>query len=198
MGVARESGGRFTHAFSLIETALQQAKLAREQVECIAIGLGPGSYTGIRIGVSIAQGWQMALGVQLMGLSSVECLVAQAQGEAMDGRVTFAIDAHRGEFYLATYDLTTGLSHIVDPLRLGSRDEVMSRISGGQTVAGPEVGHMFAGARTLFPEAATLVRLAATRNDSVSGDQLEPLYLRETAFVKAPPPRWFGSGEKSP
>jgi len=64
----------------------------------LAVGLGPGSYTGIRVALSIAQGWQLAGGVKLLGLSSVECVAAQAQAEKISGRVNVLIDAQRNDF----------------------------------------------------------------------------------------------------
>ena len=72
----------------------------------IAVGLGPGSYTGIRVAISMAQGWQLARGVKLLGVSSAECLAAQAQAEKIFGRVNVVIDAQRNEFYLATYEIS--------------------------------------------------------------------------------------------
>jgi len=76
-----ETGERGTNAFGMVETVLAAAKIGRGEVECIAVGLGPGSYTGIRVALSIAQGWQLASGVKLLGIGSVECLVAQAQAQ---------------------------------------------------------------------------------------------------------------------
>ena len=54
---ASETGGRGANAFGMIETVLETAKFAREAVEVLAVGLGPGSYTGIRVALSVAQGW---------------------------------------------------------------------------------------------------------------------------------------------
>ena len=51
-----ETGAGGTMAFEMIQAALREAKLEREQIEVLAIGLGPGSYTGIRVALSIAQG----------------------------------------------------------------------------------------------------------------------------------------------
>ena len=87
---------------------LREAGLEREQIEVIAVGLGPGSYTGIRVAISIAQGWQLARGVKLLGVSSAECLAAQAQAEKIFGRVNVVIDAQRNEFYLAAYEISSG------------------------------------------------------------------------------------------
>src|SRR5215468_10964777 len=73
-----ETGGRGTKAFEMIEEAMRQAQVEREQIELLAVGLGPGSYTGIRAAISIAQGWQLAREVKLAGISSADCVAAQA------------------------------------------------------------------------------------------------------------------------
>ena len=184
-----DQGPRNTRAFGLIDTVLRQARLEPGQIECLAVGLGPGSYTGIRVSIAIAQGWQLARGVKLLGLSSTECLAAEAQVQGLRGRLAVAIDAQRREFYLAAYDLAPDAVRELDPLRLASFDEVNALAQAGQPLAGPGLARWFPAARDLYPQAATLARLAAARIDFVSGDQLEPIYLRPTAFVKAPPPR---------
>jgi tRNA threonylcarbamoyladenosine biosynthesis protein TsaB len=189
LGLASEFGGRSTHAFGLIESALQRAKLDREQIESIAVGLGPGSYTGIRVAISVAQGWQLARGVRVLGVSSVECLLARAIAEGISGRVCFALDAQRSEFYVATYEIAAANARVAESLRLVGEQEVKSRLARGEVVLGPEIDRLNPGARPLFPDAATLARLAAPCEDSVSAGLLEPIYLRQTAYVKAPPPR---------
>jgi tRNA threonylcarbamoyl adenosine modification protein YeaZ len=164
--------------------------LEREDIECLAIGVGPGSYTGIRAAISIAQGWQLVReDVRLLGLSSVECLASQAQAEALHGRVNFVIDAQRNEFYLATYELEAAGARVIEPLRLAVFSEVAARVEAGQAIIGPEANRWFPTARLLFPDAGALAKLAAGRTDFVSGESLEPIYLRETSFVKAPPRR---------
>src|SRR5262245_2062320 len=84
-GTAAESSTRDTHAFALIEQALKQAEVKREEIECIAIGTGPGSYTGIRAAIAIAQGWQLARPIQLAGVSTVENLIFEAQQKSILG-----------------------------------------------------------------------------------------------------------------
>jgi tRNA threonylcarbamoyladenosine biosynthesis protein TsaB len=189
-GSAGETATRATHAIALIEQALAQAGLKREQLDCLAVGLSPGSYTGIRAAIALAQGWQLARPVKLLGLTSIECLVAEARAAGWNGRVNFVIDAQRNELYLARYDISPQSAAELEPLKLASLEEVRSRIAAGEMVAGPEVTRWFPQGRTLVPEAATLARLAETRTDFVAGESLEPIYLRETNFVKAPPPRF--------
>lgn len=189
-GTAEETASRATHAIGLIEQSLAQAGLKRDEVECLAIGLGPGSYTGIRAAIALAQGWQLARPVKLLGIGSVECLAEQARESGLRGIVNIVIDAQRNEFYLARYDIQTQGATELEPLKLASMEEMKSRIESGEVIAGPEVKRWFDAGRELSPQAATLARLAATRNDYLSGELLKPIYLREPDFVKAPPPRF--------
>jgi tRNA threonylcarbamoyladenosine biosynthesis protein TsaB len=181
-----ETGGRETHAFGMIENVLTAAKIERGEIECLAVGLGPGSYTGIRVALSIAQGWQLACSVKMLGISSVECLAAQAQAEKMSGRVNVVIDAQRGEFYLAAYEVSADGLKEVEPLKIVTATEVESRAGEGEHLIGPEVTRWFQNGRTIFPCAATLAKMAANHGEFVAGEKLEPIYLREANFVKAP------------
>jgi tRNA threonylcarbamoyl adenosine modification protein YeaZ len=177
------------NAFGLIEQVLAAAKVGREEIECLAVGLGPGSYTGIRVALSIAQGWQLATGVKLLGIGSVECLAALARAEKMFGRVNMVIDAQRGEFYLAAYEVSADGVKEIEPLKIVARAEVDSHAGAGEMLTGPEVARWFAAGKILFPQAAMLATLAANRHDFMAGEKLAPVYLRETNFVKAPPGR---------
>ncbi len=111
-------GGRTTNAFGLIERVLAQSGILREEIEVIAVGLGPGSYTGIRAAIAVAQGWQLARGVKLLGVSSAECLAAQAQARKIFGRVNVMLDAQRGEFYLATWEISGAQREEISPLQI--------------------------------------------------------------------------------
>lgn len=192
-GVAGEvvdaSPGRDMKPFALIENALAQSGLQREQIECLAVGLGPGSYTGIRVAISVAQGWQLALGTKLLGLSSVEPMITQVAAGAGTGNFGVVIDAQRGEFYLASYTAKDGRVRETKALHLATRAEVEACEQNGQLLVGPEITRWFPQGQVIFPQAAALVRLAAERSDYVSGEKLDPIYLRETTFVKAPPTR---------
>jgi tRNA threonylcarbamoyladenosine biosynthesis protein TsaB len=190
---ATETGERGTNAFGMIEKVLASASIRRADIECLAVGLGPGSYTGIRVALSIAQGWQLATGVKLLGIGSVECLVAQAQTEKMFGRVNVVIDAQRGEFYLAAYEISADGLKEVAPLKIVAAADVAARATTGEILIGPEVTQRFAMGKILFPQAAVLATLTARRSDFMAGEKLEPVYLRETNFVKVPPQRMMVS-----
>jgi len=178
-----QTGGRTTKALGLIETVLAEGKVTREAVEVIVVGLGPGSYTGIRAAIAVAQGWQLAREVKLLGVGSMEALVAQAQAEKIFGRVKVAVDAQRGEFYLGEWDISADKRVEICPLRIVTAAEIDTHGVAGQTVIGP------VAERTMYPGAAYLARLAQGRGDFVPGEAIQPIYLRETAFLKAPAAR---------
>ena len=182
---AGETGGRDTKAFGLLEKVLADAAIGREQVAVIVVGLGPGSYTGIRAAIAVAQGWQLATGVSLLGMSSVDALAAQAQAAGIFGRVNVAVDAQRGEFYRATWEISAGRRQEIAPLEIITAEELAARQRAGAICVGPAAGHI------LWPRAGMLAQLAAGRTEFVAGDELAPIYLRATSFVKAPPGRVF-------
>lgn len=189
LGRAEESRARETRALSLLDAALRAAGWEREQVQALAVGLGPGSYTGVRLAISLVEGWQIALQTPTLGLSSAEALAAQAQAAGLRGRVNIGIDAQRNEFYLAVYEIDSAGWRELEPLRLASAGDLEQRAARGESVAGPGLPEGCKDGRVLFPDAGTLGRLAEGRTDFLPAERLEPIYLREIAFLKAPPPR---------
>src|SRR4030095_7890747 len=75
-------GGRSTRPFVLIKEAIDSAGGPLKGIECVAVGLGPGSYAGIRQAIAVAQGWCMATSVRV---SAVNSFAAIARGLAGDG-----------------------------------------------------------------------------------------------------------------
>lgn len=190
LGLA-EAAGITPGPLALVESALKSAQAEREQIECIAVGLGPGSYTGVRSAIALAQGWQLALGVKLLGVSSAEVLAATAQSAGLTGRIAVVIDALRGEFYSASYELSSAGWREATPLRLLTREAVEALATGGELLISPDAKCPFSEAKLVIPSAGELGRLAGRRTDFLPGEKLEPIYLRETSFVKAPPPRFY-------
>ena len=184
-----ETGPGATHPFEMIEGALQRAGIEREEIAVLALGLGPGSYNGIRAAIAVAQGWQLARGTKLIGLSSAQTIAAQAHADGLQGRCGVVIDAQRNEFYLAEYELHRQGWRELLPLRLVSLAELRLHTAQSELLIGPEVMRWFPAGKTVSPRAATLAGLALGRTDFVPGEKLEPIYLRETKFVKAPKPR---------
>lgn len=184
-----ETGGQAVRALGMVAEALRRAQMEREEIECVVIGLGPGSYTGIRGGIALGQGWHLAANVKLMGISSAECIAACGAAEGATGRVAVVIDAQRGEFYMGLYELGPGTVAELKPLRLASAAAVKEAEAGGSVLIGPEVTRWFPAGRIVLPRAAMLCEMAWRRSSFSLPEELEPIYLRQTTFVKAPPPR---------
>jgi tRNA threonylcarbamoyladenosine biosynthesis protein TsaB len=174
-----------TTGISLIDQLLTSAKISSQEIDVIAVGLGPGSYTGIRSAIALAQGWQFARDTKILGVSSVEILAADARKEGYRGEVALIIDAQRKEVYEATYLLSDSEQRAVTPLQIVSP----AAINSGATVLGPGASKLINGGIDLYPSAATLGEVVLKRSDYIPGEHLEPIYLREATFVKAAPKR---------
>ena len=86
----------------LIEQALAAAGWTRRGLDRIAVGLGPGSFTGLRVGISLAQGISEGLEVPLIGVGSLEAMARAAPAERHGLRCP-VLDARRGEMFVALY-----------------------------------------------------------------------------------------------
>jgi tRNA threonylcarbamoyladenosine biosynthesis protein TsaB len=102
--------GHATRLLPLADGLLAQAGLGWGELERIAVGVGPGTFTGLRIGIATARGLAQALGVELVGVSSLRAL---AYGSA---RALAVIDARRGEIFVAAYE---GGQEVLGPQAVG-------------------------------------------------------------------------------
>jgi tRNA threonylcarbamoyladenosine biosynthesis protein TsaB len=122
-----------------IELQLRAAGVALREIELIAVGLGPGSFTGLRVGLATAKGLALALGVPIRGVSSLELLARGVQDRAaLAGAL---LDAGRGELYAGVYAFAAGapLPEVaLAPLRLPAAD-MLARLSELARARGPLV-----------------------------------------------------------
>lgn len=176
-----------TSPLTMIEQVLAAAEWRREYVEAIALGIGPGSYAGIRSAIAIAQGWQLAREVRLIPISSIDCLAARLQLNHFNGSARLLIDAQRGEFYRAGYEISESLWRQTTPLEIITRATLEAEIE--VPTFGPDLEKHNARCSPLFPDAAALAMIAAGRDDSVSGELIEPIYHRLSQFAKSNMPR---------
>jgi tRNA threonylcarbamoyladenosine biosynthesis protein TsaB len=170
----------------MLESLLKDFK----QLDAVAFGAGPGSFTGLRIACGIAQGLAFARGIPVLGVSTLEALAEEA-GAA---RVVACLDARMREVYYAALEKQGGAWKEVIPVQCVA-PEAAPRPPGEDWVG---AGNGFAvhgdfGLRRVFPEihptGIAIARLAAPRlaaGEGVDAALAAPIYVREkVAFTQA-------------
>ena len=179
------------------EQLLAEAGVAKSQLDAIAVGRGPGAFTGVRLAIALAQGIALALDRPLLPVSTLAALAMRADaGEGAD--ILAAIDARMGEIYAASFrragDEVFATSHeiVIAPADHGvpagdgwfgvgtgfaAADAVLaSRLQGRW--AGIDAGAL--------PHAADVARLGAlafARGEAVAPERIEPAYLRNNVAL---------------
>lgn len=120
--------GKFSEGLvGALEWLLDITKVELEEIEGIAVGLGPGSFTGLRVGLGFAKGLAFSLKKPLVGVSSIE---AMALGAGKDGLVCCLLDAKKGELYLGLFKGGKPLG----PIRLLKPKEVLELLRGKESI----------------------------------------------------------------
>jgi tRNA threonylcarbamoyladenosine biosynthesis protein TsaB len=114
--------GHATRLLTMARELLAQADVRWGELERIAVGVGPGRFTGLRVGIATARGLAQSLGVQLVGVSSLRALGLAAAHEAREAGQTPAtgtiavIDARRGESFIAAYSAAADFTALAEAL----------------------------------------------------------------------------------
>ena len=160
----------------MAQQVMAQAGLYFDKLERIAVTVGPGSFTGLRVGIAFAKGLGSALGVPAVGVGALEALAAEASG-----LVASVIDARRDQVYLQVFEDGQALM-APDVLPLGTAAARLAELAMGRTLTlvgsgAPLVDALTPGAAVILAEGADarhVARLAAGREPR----PLKPLYLR--------------------
>ncbi len=177
------------------DALLAEAGMAKSQLDAIALGRGPGAFTGVRLAIAIGQGIALALDRPIVPVSTLAALALQAPGP----HALAAIDARMGEVYGAAFELRDGDAIALDSETVGAPD----------TVQVPDGGDDWHGVGTGFgacdgalrarlsgrlqsidaaalPHAGDVARLAAlafARSEAVAPERIEPAYLRNNVAL---------------
>lgn len=123
---------------SLINSTLDVSKISMARIEGVAVAIGPGSFTGLRVGLAAAKGLCWTLNLPLVGVSSLSGLLGCLENEW--SKVLMVKDAKRNEFYYGGFEKKDGAISQTIPDSVRSADEIADLISGGYLIAGPGVG----------------------------------------------------------
>jgi tRNA threonylcarbamoyladenosine biosynthesis protein TsaB len=176
-----------------IEFTCRQARIELSEISVVAVDLGPGLFTGLRVGVAAAKAMAHALNVPMIGVSSLDLLAFPVRFTSR--LIVAAVDARRGELFYAFYrQVPGGIQRLSDHL-VGSPDDLASELlaaSEESLLVGDgaiRYREVFEGLKKTeiveeglaYPSASSLVMLAharALREDWVKPWDLQPLYLR--------------------
>jgi tRNA threonylcarbamoyladenosine biosynthesis protein TsaB len=184
------------HAESLtpaIDFLRHQARVDLDEIGCVAVDIGPGLFTGLRVGVAAAKAMAHALRVPMVGVASLDLLAFPVRWTPR--LIVAAIDARRGELFTAAYRHVPGGIQRLGERRVSTPDDLAGDLAAtGEDVllvgdgglryheAFDDLGRVeLADQGMAHPSAASLVQLAharALREDFVQPWDVEPLYLR--------------------
>ena len=179
------------------EELLAEAGIARARLDAIAVGRGPGAFTGVRLAIAVGQGIALALDRPLVPVSTLATLAMRADGP----HVLAAIDARMGEVYLGVFERAGGHVRAISdevlgapgsvPVPEGAWHGVGTGFAAGegalvQRLRGHPASQLAHVDDAQLPHAADLARLAVVafeHGGAVAADAVEPAYLRNNVAL---------------
>lgn len=181
-----------------IDEALQRAHLEREAIRVLFVNRGPGSYAGLRVGISTAMGIALGLGAELLGIGRLE--LDAFQHAAYPGPVCAIHQAGRGDLARAVYRRGDGRWHELEPPALLPLDAFLDEapsdalfcgeLAGLESRLAAVPGAVLTEGVTSLRRPGTLAALGWQRYQEGQRDNpvaLEPIYLREPAITQPKP-----------
>jgi tRNA threonylcarbamoyladenosine biosynthesis protein TsaB len=178
---------------AMADELLKQADLIPSQLDVVAFGRGPGSFTGLRIACGVAQGIAFAADIPVAPISSLAALAQATYQQTKDKNILTCIDARMSEVYWACYQLQNGLMTLQTEERVSPASQVniatdkhiwFGAGSGWDSYEAelkkylPQIQHYQAEA---YPQAHAMLPLAISmfeQQQVVSAEQALPVYLR--------------------
>lgn len=175
------------------DAVLRGLGLEAAAMDAFAVTTGPGSFTGLRVGLATVQGLALASGRPCIGLSTLDVLALTAPGR--EGAIVALMDAFRGEVYACVYD---GRGQALRPARVGALEAILPEVPPGAAFVGDAAVSLRERIAALRPDASfpePQLHLAAPlgcaglalarAGSTVPASRLRPLYLRG-ADVRVP------------
>jgi tRNA threonylcarbamoyladenosine biosynthesis protein TsaB len=182
-----------------VDGLLQEAGIRLNALGCIACSRGPGSFTSLRIGISVVQGLAWGAGLPVVPLSSLR-ITAQSAPAGDDRRVMVAMDARMGEVFCGLFAPDgNGVMQAAGPEQVCAPEQAAALIGDGMAGVGNAFERYARLAATssrltavhadVWPRARAMLPLAADwlrSNDPVPARDAQPVYLRDRVAEKSP------------
>ena len=175
-----------------LKTLLEQVRWRSNEVDLVAVTIGPGSFTGLRIGVTAAKVFAYAAGADVLGVDTLECIAAGAPNDVET--IDVAVDAQRGEVVARSFRRGNGgWFEPITKAELAAADAWLDALGSSAVIAGPVLHKMadrvpdhvtVLDPRYWPPRASTVARIAAREYASGRRDdlwKLVPRYSRRSA-----------------
>lgn len=175
-----------THSETLLPTIdkiLKKAKILIHEIDAIAISIGPGSFTGLRIGLSTAKGICFGLKIPLIPICTLMSLANNVQKIPKNRKICPVLDAGRGNFYSAIY--SSNLDEILKP-NLFTKEELLNQINSDTIFVGQNIEGLQNEFYLNEPTAASLVDIIHKKDLKPVYDynqiaNLQPMYIRKSS-----------------
>ena len=181
------SHGQAEQLIPMIAAVREDSGLDWQDLDAIAVTIGPGSFTGLRVGLAAAQGLTLATGLPVIGITTLEAYARQAANTGYRGAILVAVDARRDDLYLQPFhaDDTGGLRPLAAPLAapveqvatlLADWGITTATVTGDATALLDGIAALTASHPQAAVDPACLAGLAAGR--SAAEAPAIPLYIR--------------------
>jgi len=191
--------GHSERVLGMLDELLQKAGVGLKDIDVLAFGRGPGSFTGVRVGVGVAQGIAFARQLPVVPVSTLAAVAQRAIDELGATHIAVALDARMGEIYAAHYRDENGLAVLCDqeqvcpPEQFQPLDDNKWFAAGtgwqehAEALKAAFADRLSGEDATLLPTAAAMSKLAyslAEQGQTISAEQAVPVYLRDNVAKK--------------
>jgi len=181
-----------THSRRLLpfmDNLLHQAKIEKKEINLVAVSMGPGSFTGLRIGLATAEAFAYARNLPLHGVDTLAALAYNCKNDGV--LISPLIDAQKGNFYQALYRWENGNLVCVSPTAIVNKEQILAKIGTEKAVILGECADfddlpkniLMADESIRMPRAGGVCALAYRDYNEITDAKffgLEPYYIRRS------------------
>lgn len=191
--------GHSTLILGMLDQLFKQANATIADIDALAFGRGPGSFTGVRIGIGVAQGIAFARELPVIPVSTLAAVAQAAYDHSGHTNIAVAMDARMNEIYAASFDVQDGFVRLLGAEQVCSAEQFLPAnadswfgAGNGWEIYAEALEAGFAGQvigknTAIYPQADSILKLAEqqfSRGEFTTADKALPVYLRNNVAKK--------------